>query len=81
MKLAARSSLRWYVPLLFATAIVAIPIHGYLRATPAAQEVNQRPFVVEYYYKAKWVTRTNLSRCSRKTTIRCSRRRWNLDAS
>jgi hypothetical protein len=54
MKLAARSSFHWYVPLLFATAIVAIPIHGYLRATPPAQEVKERPFVVEYYYKAKW---------------------------
>jgi hypothetical protein len=42
------------VPLLFATLIAAVPIHGYLRATPAAQEVNQKPFVVEYYYKANW---------------------------
>jgi hypothetical protein len=35
--------------LLFVT--IAVPIASYAQSTPAASD---RPFVVEYYYKAKW---------------------------
>jgi|SRR5882724_5434185 len=55
MKLSARSLIRrWYVPLLFTAATLAFPIRGSVQATPAGQEAKERPFIVEYYYKAKW---------------------------
>ncbi len=54
MKSTARTSSPWYIPLVFAAVTLAIPIRGTVQATPAAQEMKERPFVVEYYYKAKW---------------------------
>src|ERR1700704_5331979 len=45
---------RSYVSFFFAIAILAFPVRASLRAKPAAQEAKDRPFVVEYYYKAKW---------------------------
>ena len=54
MQLPRLISIRWYVPLLIAAATLAFPIRSSLQASPAAQEAKERPFVVEYYYKAKW---------------------------
>jgi hypothetical protein len=63
MKSPKRSSVPWYVPLFvmfFAlVAAQAFPVHGSLSSasTPAAtapEEAKEKPFVVEYYYKAKW---------------------------
>jgi hypothetical protein len=54
MQLPGLNSIRWYVPLLIAAATLAFPIRSSLQASPAAQEAKERPFVVEYYYKAKW---------------------------
>src|SRR5580658_4060902 len=54
MNLFARSSIRWYVPLLLGAVTLAFPVRGWVQATAAAQEAKERPFVVEYYYKAKW---------------------------
>jgi hypothetical protein len=54
MQLPGFNSIRWYVPLLIAAATLAFPIRSSVQASPAAQEPKERPFVVEYYYKAKW---------------------------
>ena len=54
MQLPRLISIRWYVPLLIAAATLAFPIRSSVQASPAAQEAKERPFVVEYYYKAKW---------------------------
>jgi hypothetical protein len=54
MKLPGLNSIRWYAPLLIAAATLAFPIRSSVQASPAAQEGKERPFVVEYYYKAKW---------------------------
>jgi hypothetical protein len=54
MKLPGLNSIRWYAPLLIAAATLAFPIRSSVQASPAAQEAKERPFVVEYYYKAKW---------------------------
>ncbi len=48
------NSIRWYVPLLIAAATLGFPMRSSVQASPAAQEAKERPFVVEYYYKAKW---------------------------
>jgi hypothetical protein len=54
MKNPALNSVRWYIPLLVAAVTLTFPIRGSVQATPASQEAKERPFVVEYYYKAKW---------------------------
>jgi hypothetical protein len=57
MQIAIQSCLRWLgVPALTAAAILAFPVSGALQAQPsAAQQISSdKPFVVEYYYKAKW---------------------------
>lgn len=54
MQLPGLNSIRWYVPLLIAAATLAFPMRSSVQASPAAQESKERPFVVEYYYKAKW---------------------------
>jgi hypothetical protein len=54
MQLPGLNSVRWYFPLLIAFTTLAFPIRGSVQASPAAQEAKERPFVVEYYYKAKW---------------------------
>jgi hypothetical protein len=49
-----RNPIRWCIPLLFATGILVFSLRASLQAKPVAQETKERPFVVEYYYKAKW---------------------------
>jgi hypothetical protein len=53
MNAAVRSS-RWHIPILLTVAGLVFPTRGALQASPAGQDVKERPFVVEYYYKAKW---------------------------
>jgi hypothetical protein len=50
MRKATLNSIRRYVPLLVILATLAFPIRGLVQA----QDVKEKPFVVEYYYKAKW---------------------------
>jgi hypothetical protein len=54
MKTHAFGSIRWYVPLFLVAAILAFPNQSAVQAAPAEQESKEKPFVVEYYYKAKW---------------------------
>ena len=54
MQASASNPIRWYILLVFVIVILAFPIRDSLQAKPAAQESKDRPFVVEYYYKAKW---------------------------
>jgi hypothetical protein len=54
MQASAGNPIRWYILLVFVIVILAFPIRDSLQAKPAAQESKDRPFVVEYYYKAKW---------------------------
>ena len=54
MQASAGNPIRWYILLVFVIVILAFPIRASLQAKPAAQESKDRPFVVEYYYKAKW---------------------------
>ena len=54
MQASAGNPIRWYILLVFVIVILAFPIRASLQAKPAAQEAKDRPFVVEYYYKAKW---------------------------
>jgi hypothetical protein len=50
-----RSSLRWYMPVLAIMAALLFATLGFVRrAHGAGQDAKERPFVVEYYYKAKW---------------------------
>jgi hypothetical protein len=42
------------IPFLVIAAILAFPIRGSVQPARADQEAKERPFVVEYYYKAKW---------------------------
>jgi hypothetical protein len=55
------NSIPWYVPLLviFAALVAALayPVSVSVRPVQAAaapEDAEERPFVVEYYYKAKW---------------------------
>ena len=57
MQIAIQSCLRWLaVPVLTTAAILAFPVSSALQAqsSTAQQSANDKPFVVEYYYKAKW---------------------------
>jgi hypothetical protein len=54
MKIPALTTIRWFVPLLVAAAVVAFAIRSSVQASPAAEEAKAQPFMVEYYYKAKW---------------------------
>jgi hypothetical protein len=54
MKMLALNRIRRYVPLFVAAAVLIFSIRSSVQASPAAQEAKERPFVVEYYYKAKW---------------------------
>ena len=56
MKTPNRNSIRWYVPVFAVVATLAFPMSGSINQVQAApaQETKERPFVVEYYYKAKW---------------------------
>ena len=50
MNIRNRNSIRWYLPLLLILAALSLPLRGSLRA----QDSKDKPFVIEYYYKAKW---------------------------
>ncbi len=57
MKTTRLSSIRWYAAALAAVATMALPVRALVHArtaNTAGQDVKDRPFVVEYYYKAKW---------------------------
>ena len=57
MQFTIPNSLRWLaVPALAVLAALAFPVPSAVRAqsSPSAQGANDKPFVVEYYYKAKW---------------------------
>src|SRR6202521_261714 len=50
-------AMRWSVAVLAILAALAFPIRGAVRAHQASAstaDAKERPFVVEYYYKAKW---------------------------
>jgi len=48
--------------------LLAAPAAGAAQAPPAGPS---EPFVVEYYYKARWGYARSSSGCSRRTTTRC----------
>ena len=57
MQIAIQSCLRWLaVPVLATAAVLAFPVSSEVQAQPSAsqQSASDKPFVVEYYYKAKW---------------------------
>jgi hypothetical protein len=57
MPFAIPNSLRWLaVPTLAAMAVLAFPVPSAVQAqaSASAQNASDKPFVVEYYYKAKW---------------------------
>jgi hypothetical protein len=58
MPLVISSSLRWLAVSLLATvAALAFPVSSNLQAQASAsqqQSANDKPYVIEYYYKAKW---------------------------
>ena len=58
MQIAIASCLRWLaIPMLTTAAILAFPAKSALQAQPNAshqQTASDKPFVIEYYYKAKW---------------------------
>ena len=57
MPFAIPNSLRWLaVPALAAMAVLALPVPSAVQAqaNASAQNANDKPFVIEYYYKAKW---------------------------
>ena len=57
MPFAIPNSLRWLaVPALAAMAALAFPVPSAVQAQTgaSAQNANDKPFVIEYYYKAKW---------------------------
>jgi hypothetical protein len=57
MQIKISRSLRWLVvPMLCVTALLAFPVPSAVQAQggAAAQNVNDKPYVIEYYYKAKW---------------------------
>src|SRR5258708_12346392 len=58
MQITIPCRLRWLaVPLLVTVAIVPFPVASDLQAQSTAsqqQYANDKPYVIEYYYKAKW---------------------------
>ena len=50
MKIVSRNGVRWFGGLILVIATLAFP----LRSALHAQDAKDKPFVVEYYYKAKW---------------------------
>ena len=58
METAIPSCLRWLAVLMLATvAVLAFPVSSDLRAQTSAsqqQSTGDKPYVIEYYYKAKW---------------------------
>jgi len=57
MPFAIPSSLRWFaVPLLATMAVLAFPAPSAVpaQAGASAQNAGDKPYVIEYYYKAKW---------------------------
>ncbi len=57
MQIAIANSFRWLaVPTLSLMALLALPIPSAVQAqaSASAQSANDKPYVIEYYYKAKW---------------------------
>ncbi len=57
MQIAIANSFRWLaVPTLSLMALLALPIPSAVQAQAraSAQSANDKPYVIEYYYKAKW---------------------------
>ena len=57
MHIAISSCLRWLaVPVVTTFAVLAFPVTSALQAESSAaqQAASDKPFVIEYYYKAKW---------------------------
>jgi hypothetical protein len=57
VKTLIRTSTQWYAAALVFALALAFPMAASVRprqAAPAAQDTKEKPFVVEYYYKAKW---------------------------
>jgi hypothetical protein len=57
MQIAISSCLRWLaIPMLTTAAILAFPVANAPRARSSAaqQTAADKPYVIEYYYKAKW---------------------------
>src|SRR5260370_9266985 len=57
MQIAIANSFRWLaVPTLSVMALLAFPIPSAVQAQAgaSAQNTNDKPYVIEYYYKAKW---------------------------
>jgi hypothetical protein len=50
MKTMNWTAFRWYRPMMLVVAMLALPLCSGL----CAQDAKDKPFVVEYYYKAKW---------------------------
>lgn len=50
MKMMSRNGVRWFGALIVILAMLTFSVRSGLRA----QEAKEKPFVVEYYYKAKW---------------------------
>jgi len=85
MQITIPCRLRWLaVPLLVTVAVVPFPVASDLQAQSAAsqqQYANDKPYVIEYYYKAKWATPKNLSPFSRKPLPRPEKRKSSWAAS
>jgi len=58
MQTAISSCLRWLaIPMLATFAVLSFPVSNALHAQPNASQQpnsNDKPYVIEYYYKAKW---------------------------
>src|SRR5260370_23066574 len=57
MQSAIANAFRWLaVPTLSLMALLALPIPSAVQAqaSASAQSANDKPYVIEYYYKAKW---------------------------
>jgi hypothetical protein len=57
MQIAIASCLRWLaVPMLTSIAVLSFPVSSALQvqSSAAQQSASDKPFVIEYYYKAKW---------------------------
>jgi hypothetical protein len=55
--------------LFIVVVILVFGVMGHARSQAALQ--TDKPFVIEYYYKTKWATRTSSLHCSRRITTRC----------
>ena len=57
MQIAIPASLRWLAVPILTTIVLVFPVSNDLRAQTAAsqqQPAGDKPYIIEYYYKAKW---------------------------